>query len=86
MFKPVQVKPLPSYRLWLKYADGVAGEVNLSHLAGKGVFALWNDYAAFERVYYEALINVNTLAVMAGRLPARALGLVIENDVDMVGL
>lgn len=27
---------------------------------------------------YEALVNVNTLAVMAGRLPARALGLVIE--------
>lgn len=51
MFKPIQVKPLPNYRLWLKYADGVTGEVNLSHLAGKGVFALWNDYAAFERVY-----------------------------------
>lgn len=27
---------------------------------------------------HEALINVNTLAVMAGGLPARALGLVIE--------
>jgi len=51
MFKPIRVKPLPNYRLWLEYADGVAGEVNLSHLAGKGVFALWNDYAAFERVY-----------------------------------
>jgi hypothetical protein len=27
---------------------------------------------------YEALINVQTLAVIAGRLPPRALGLVIE--------
>jgi len=51
MFKPIRVKPLPNYRLWIEYDDGVAGEVDLSHLAGKGVFALWNDYAAFERVY-----------------------------------
>ena len=51
MFKPVQVKALPDYKLWLKYSDGVAGEVDLSHLAGKGVFALWDDYAAFEQVY-----------------------------------
>ena len=27
---------------------------------------------------YEALIDVNTLAVIAGRLPSRALGMVIE--------
>lgn len=27
---------------------------------------------------YEALININTLAVIAGKFPARALGLVIE--------
>ena len=27
---------------------------------------------------YDALININTLAVMAGRLPGRALGLVVE--------
>ncbi len=49
MFKPVQVKALPDYKLWLKYSDGVAGEVDLSHLAGKGVFALWDDYAAFDK-------------------------------------
>ncbi len=51
MFKPVQVKAGPNYKLWLKYSDGVEGEVDLSHLAGKGVFSLWNDYAAFEKVY-----------------------------------
>jgi hypothetical protein len=27
---------------------------------------------------YEALININTLAVISGKLPPRALGLVIE--------
>jgi hypothetical protein len=51
MFKPVEVKALPNYKLWLKYTDGVEGEVDLSHLVGKGVFALWNDYTAFEKVY-----------------------------------
>ena len=51
MFKPVEVRALPGYKLWVKYADGVAGEVDLSGLTGQGVFALWNDYAAFEQVY-----------------------------------
>jgi hypothetical protein len=51
MFQPVEVKPLPNYRLWLCYDDGTAGEVDLAHLAGKGVFKLWNDYQAFEQVY-----------------------------------
>ena len=51
MFRPVEVKALPNYKLWVKYSDGVEGVVDLSHLAGKGVFALWNDYSAFEKVY-----------------------------------
>ena len=51
MFKPAEVKALPNYRIWVKYSDGVQGEVDLSHLAGKGVFKLWNNYSAFEGVY-----------------------------------
>jgi len=30
--------------------DGVSGTVDLSDLAGKGVFALWRDRSAFEQV------------------------------------
>jgi Protein of unknown function (DUF2442) len=48
---PIKVKPLEHYRLWLQYSDGVEGVVDLSDLAGHGVFAIWNDYAAFEQVY-----------------------------------
>jgi hypothetical protein len=48
---PVEVKPLEGYRLWLKYSDGVEGIVDLSGLAGKGVFAIWDDYQAFQQVY-----------------------------------
>jgi len=50
VLKPVDVKPLPDYTLRVRYADGVEGEVDLSHLVGKGVFALWNDATAFEKV------------------------------------
>lgn len=50
MFKPIEVTPLPGYRLRLRYEDGIEGEVDLSHLAGKGVFRLWNAVGAFERV------------------------------------
>ena len=50
MVKPVDVTPLPGYRLRLRYADGVEGEVDLSGLVGKGVFRLWDDSNAFEAV------------------------------------
>ena len=36
MLKPVEVKALPKYRLWIEYDDGVSGEVDLSDMAGKG--------------------------------------------------
>ena len=51
MLKPIEVKALKNYKLWVKYEDGTEGEVNLSHLAGKGVFSIWNDYTVFEQVY-----------------------------------
>lgn len=50
VLKLVQVEPLTGYRLRLRYADGAVGVVDLSHLVGKGVFRLWNDAKAFERV------------------------------------
>ena len=50
MLKLIHAEPLPGYRLRLRYADGVTGDVDLSHLVGKGVFQLWNDLDAFGRV------------------------------------
>src|SRR5438105_4469503 len=49
--RPVALKPLPNYRLWLRYSDGTEGEADFSRLAGKGVFKLWDDYRKFEQVY-----------------------------------
>ncbi len=50
MVKVVSVTPRDQYKLYVQYDDGVAGEVDLSHLVGKGVFAAWNDRAFFEAV------------------------------------
>lgn len=50
MVRPVSVKALPNFRIWLRYNDGVEGEVDLSDLAGRGVFAAWNDLALFNAV------------------------------------
>jgi hypothetical protein len=48
---PIAVKAVPKYRIWLRYSDGAEGEVDFSHLAGKGVFKLWDDQQNFEGVY-----------------------------------
>ena len=50
MLQPVEVKPLPGYRIWIEYDDGRFGEVDLSHLAGEGVFKAWDEPGCFEKV------------------------------------
>lgn len=54
MIKPTKVQALPSYRIYLEFSDGARGEVDLSDLAGKGVFQVWNDYNFFEKVHIGA--------------------------------
>lgn len=46
----VEVEPRGLYRLWLRFADGVEGEVDLSGRASKGVFSAWADPDFFQRV------------------------------------
>ena len=53
MKKAVEVKALSGYRIWLRYADGMEGEVDLSHLAGRGVFKAWTDRKVFEGVHVD---------------------------------
>ncbi len=50
MRKISKVRVLQDYRLELEFDDGICGTVDLSDLAGKGVFSLWQDYRAFEQV------------------------------------
>ena len=62
--RPTAVEPREGYRIWLRYSDGTAGEVDLSHLAGSGVFTAWNDRARFAAVHitdYDAIAWDNEL-------------------------
>ncbi len=51
MIRPTEVQPREDHRIWLRYSDGTSGEVDLSHLAGRGVFKAWNARACFESVH-----------------------------------
>ncbi len=53
MNRPVSVKPLPGYKIWVKFSDGAEGEVDLTALAGKGVFARWRSRGVFETVHID---------------------------------
>ena len=48
--RPTEVVPRQGYRVWLRYPDGIAGEVDLHYLAGRGVFEAWKRRAYFEAV------------------------------------
>lgn len=48
--RPIAVEARGGYRLWVRFDDGVEGEIDLSHRAGRGVFAIWNEPGAFESV------------------------------------
>jgi hypothetical protein len=50
MTRPILVKALPDYRIYIKFSDGAEGEVDLSDLAGQGVFKAWKDPRVFEAV------------------------------------
>jgi hypothetical protein len=51
MIRPVLVRALPNYCLYLEFSDGVKGEVDLTDLAGEGVFDAWNNQTCFEKVH-----------------------------------
>jgi hypothetical protein len=43
LYDVIEVKALPRFRLWVRFEDGLEGEVDLSDLAGRGVFKRWSD-------------------------------------------
>jgi len=57
--KIIEARPKDNFIIHIKFADGVVGDVDLSHLAGKGVFTFWNQYENFKNV---SVINGRWLA------------------------
>jgi len=51
--KITEVMPLEDFRLFLRFEDGVSGEVDLSGYAGRGVFASWLKNGVFQ----QAMLN-----------------------------
>ena len=49
----VDAQPLKGYRLLLRFADGLSGEVNVSRWVGKGVFKTWKKPGFFEKAYVD---------------------------------
>jgi Protein of unknown function (DUF2442) len=48
--KIVTCKPRPNYRVWIRFDDGLEGEVDLSYLVGQGVFSAWESVEFFNQV------------------------------------
>ena len=48
-----EVEPRSGYHVWVRFEDGLEGEVDLSGLVGKGVFKAWLEPGAFERVFVD---------------------------------
>jgi hypothetical protein len=48
--KVTTLKPLADFRLWLRFADGTEGSVDLSDKVGRRVFTPWKSPSAFARV------------------------------------
>ena len=51
MIRAISVEPRMGYRILLRFEDGVAGEVDLSDLAGRGVFKAWDEPGRFGQVH-----------------------------------
>jgi len=53
MNRIIESQARPGFSVWVKFEDGVDGVVDLSKLAGNGVFRAWERRAAFEQVHVE---------------------------------
>lgn len=48
--QPVEVQARNGYTLWVRFNDGVEGEIDLAPRAGRGVFKVWDEPGVFESV------------------------------------
>lgn len=53
LHRPIEVKAVEPYKLYVKFIDGVEGEVDLSSLKDGVVFEPLEEYKVFEKVYVD---------------------------------
>ena len=49
----VAAEPRPDYHVWIRFEDGLEGELSLAHLVGRGVFASWSDQSEFRKLFID---------------------------------
>ena len=49
----VAAEARPEYHIWVRFEDGLEGELSVAHLVGRGVFSSWNDEAEFTKVFVD---------------------------------
>ena len=85
----MEVVPRNGYRIWLRYSDGVCGEVDLSDFAGRGIFAAWSDREFFEKVHvsrYGSIAWSDEVELCEDALYLRLAGKSVEEVMPVVGL
>ena len=51
LVQPTHVEARDNYRIWVEYADGVSGEIDLSDLAVEPMFSAWQDSTFWRSVH-----------------------------------
>ncbi len=51
--KIIACKSKPNYRVWIRFDDGLKGDVDLSNLVGQGVFEAWKSINFFNQVHVD---------------------------------
>lgn len=62
-FKRVKIiacKPMPNYRVWMRFDDDLEGVVDLNDLVGQGIFESWKSIEFFNQVRVDS--KTDTLA------------------------
>jgi len=57
--KPIEIKPLEPYKIWIKFEDNLEGIIDLNFLAKQGIFNKWDENSLFNNVY----INSETFSI-----------------------
>ena len=50
LVEPVKVEARDGWRIWVAFADGVSGEIDLSDMAEESICAAWRDPAFWRNV------------------------------------
>jgi hypothetical protein len=48
--KIIEARAVDRFHVFLRFDDGTAGELDLGHLAGRGVFRAWQQEGVFEQL------------------------------------